>query len=90
MEVEVGSNQICDADCGWRLKWVRIRFVSTFESKDRGATQMMEVRRQRGFCDVRMGLIEVMEVVMVQINGGFSRVQVGSVRLCVFKEEELR
>ncbi|PQP94402.1 hypothetical protein Pyn_03637 [Prunus yedoensis var. nudiflora] len=59
----------------WRLKWVRIRSVSTFESKDRGATWTMEVRRQRGFCDVRMGLIEVVEVVLVQINGGFSRVQ---------------
>ncbi|KAI5323472.1 hypothetical protein L3X38_032544 [Prunus dulcis] len=43
------------------------------DDEDGCATMMMEVRRQRDFCYVRMGLIEAMEVVVVQIYGGFSR-----------------
>ena len=45
------------------------------DDEDGCATMMMEVRRQRDFCYVRMGLIEAMEVVVVQIYGGFSRVE---------------
>ncbi|CAL8157457.1 unnamed protein product [Prunus armeniaca] len=68
----------CDADDGGAMSMIEMRRQRGFCYADEvSATLTMEVRRQRGLCSVRMGLIEAVEVVVVQINGDLSRVPMG-------------